>query len=70
LRSLILAVAIIFGTVSLLPDAAMARTRHHYRSMSVKLASGRIIHFRMMRMGGQMMLVAPLSVFGKDAIGG
>jgi len=69
MRSLALASALIFASASLLPVSAEAAPRHH-RTMSVTLSSGRVVKFHMMRMGGQMMLVAPLSVFGPDALGG
>ncbi len=68
MRTLALASALLIGSLSLFPTADAAR-RHH-RTVTVQLANGRTVTFRLMRMGGKMMMVAPMSAFGPDVHGG
>jgi hypothetical protein len=68
LRTLALASALLIGSLSLVPTADAAR-RHH-RTVTVQLPNGRTVTFRLMRIGGRMMMVAPMSAFGPEVIGG
>ncbi|MGA7323458.1 MAG: hypothetical protein WBX25_02965 [Rhodomicrobium sp.] len=62
LRALVLASALVIGSLSLASQADAARPRHNPRhAMTLKLANGRTVTFQLMRMGGRMMAVAPAS---------
>jgi hypothetical protein len=64
-----LASALLFCSLSFLP-AAEARLNNQHRSVKVQLANGKTVTFRMVRIGGRMMMIAPASVFGPVVNGG
>ena len=59
MRKLFFVSALLIAAASAASNAAGAATRYTGKSMTVKFANGRAMRFRLMRINGRMMMVAP-----------
>jgi hypothetical protein len=66
MRILALSSALIIAAAALFPVTAESATRKHgAKSMSVRLANGRTVRMRLVRMNGRMMAIVPMDFLSK-----